>query len=330
MANSAPGVTLFDSSDVELGTLANPVRVDPTGTTTQPVSGTVTSNIGTTGGLALDATLTNGTQKTKIVDAGGTNLATVSAAGAVKVDGSAVIQPVSGTVTANQGTAAALAGHWPVQVTDGTNVMPTMDAITRPGFQKITDGTNTLAVNGDGSINVSVSGGVSPFFLDFRAAAVTAKTYYVVLDRDNSSTDYKHTSGTTVKLYALEAQAYKSKNVDQWDVELGVIRTISGANANIAWLVPGTMYIHDSGTFQEYRTREFDEPLDVTISAGDFTKIAAGHVETTTDITTASTIADVKGTLITPAIGDIVMRINPNGGVGGNITVRQHLAYTVA
>lgn len=68
-------------------------------------TGTLTANIGTTNGLALDATLTGGTQKTKIVDSGGTNVATVSAAGAVKVDGSAVTQPVSGTVTANQGGA---------------------------------------------------------------------------------------------------------------------------------------------------------------------------------------------------------------------------------
>lgn len=35
---------------------------------TQPVSGTVTANVGTTGGLALDATLTGGTQKTRITD----------------------------------------------------------------------------------------------------------------------------------------------------------------------------------------------------------------------------------------------------------------------
>ncbi len=59
------------------------------------VSGTVTANIGTTGGLALDATLTGGTQKSKIVDAAGANQASVSAAGALKVDGSAVTQPVS-------------------------------------------------------------------------------------------------------------------------------------------------------------------------------------------------------------------------------------------
>lgn len=83
---------------VEAGTSTNPLRTDPTGTTVQPVSGTVTANIGTSS-LALDATLTGGTQKTKLVDSGGSNVATVSAAGALKVDGSAVTQPVSGTVT---------------------------------------------------------------------------------------------------------------------------------------------------------------------------------------------------------------------------------------
>ena len=40
----------------------------------------------------------------ELVDSGGTNKASISAGGAVKVDGSAVTQPVSGTVTANQGT----------------------------------------------------------------------------------------------------------------------------------------------------------------------------------------------------------------------------------
>jgi len=48
--------------------------------TTQPISGTVTANIGTSGSLALDATLTGGSQKTKLIDAGGTNTATVKAA----------------------------------------------------------------------------------------------------------------------------------------------------------------------------------------------------------------------------------------------------------
>jgi len=52
--------------------------------------------------------------------------------------------PVSGTVTAGQGTAAALAGYWPVRVTDGTNTMPTLDTVGRRGFVTITDGTNSM------------------------------------------------------------------------------------------------------------------------------------------------------------------------------------------
>jgi hypothetical protein len=52
--------------------LTNALKVDGSAVT-QPVSGTVTANIGTTNGLALDATLTGGTAQTKITD--GTQIA---------------------------------------------------------------------------------------------------------------------------------------------------------------------------------------------------------------------------------------------------------------
>ena len=155
------------------------VRVDPTGTTTQPVSGTVTANagsgtftvsgtvtanVGTTGGLALDATLAKLTiaQSTALgsntqalvggsvttaaptYTTGNINPLSLTTAGALRVDGSGVTQPVSGTVTSNQGAAAALSGAWPVKVTDGTNTLPTLDVAARAGFMRITDGTNTI------------------------------------------------------------------------------------------------------------------------------------------------------------------------------------------
>lgn len=70
----------------------------------------------------------------------------LTTAGALRIDGSSVTQPVSGTVTANQGAPNTIANKWPVQVTDGTNVMPTADVAARAQFDKITDGTNTAAV----------------------------------------------------------------------------------------------------------------------------------------------------------------------------------------
>lgn len=68
------------------GTVAVSGTVPVSGTfwqTTQPVSGTVTANVGTTNGLALDATLTGGTQQSKITD--GTHIANVKAASTAAV-----------------------------------------------------------------------------------------------------------------------------------------------------------------------------------------------------------------------------------------------------
>jgi len=50
----------------------------------------------------------------------------------------------AGTVTANQGTANTAANRWPIYITDGTNTLPTMDAVGRRGYVSITDGTNSM------------------------------------------------------------------------------------------------------------------------------------------------------------------------------------------
>lgn len=63
-----------------------------------------------------------GAWPTKLVDTGGVNVASVSAAGALKTDGSAITQPVSGTVTANQGAAAASTTAWPVATVQGAGL----------------------------------------------------------------------------------------------------------------------------------------------------------------------------------------------------------------
>lgn len=107
---------------------------------TQPVSGSVTANVGTTNGLALDATLTSGSQKTKIVDAAGTNQAAVSAAGAVKVDGSAATQPVSGTVAVSNFPATQ-----PVSGTIAVSNFPATQTVA--GTVTANAGTGTMAVS---------------------------------------------------------------------------------------------------------------------------------------------------------------------------------------
>jgi hypothetical protein len=63
-------------------------------------------------------------QEIRVVDGVGDDnfpAVAVTDSNALKVDNSGVTQPVSGTVTANQGTPNSAANGWPSMITDGTN-----------------------------------------------------------------------------------------------------------------------------------------------------------------------------------------------------------------
>jgi len=92
---------LYDSSDVETGTAANPLRTDPTGATIQPVSGTVTANQGTAAAVASawPILVTDGVDTAEIVNAApgaGAFGLVVRIAGSISV---VLAQPTVGTTT---------------------------------------------------------------------------------------------------------------------------------------------------------------------------------------------------------------------------------------
>jgi hypothetical protein len=178
---------------------------------TQPVSGTVTANAGTnlnTSALALDATLTGGTQQSKITD--GTNVATVKAAStaAVAADKAVVVavspnnsvavtgtfwqatQPVSGTVTANAGTnlnTSALAldatltgGTATTRITDGTNTATVKAASTAAvaadkAVVVAVSPNNSVAVTGTVTANAGTNLNTSALALDATLTGGTAR-----------------------------------------------------------------------------------------------------------------------------------------------------------
>lgn len=114
------------------------IKTDGSGTT-QPVSGTVTANMGTTNGLALDSTVAKlniaqsaplGSNTGPMVQGsvstssptyttGDINPVSMTTAGAVRVDATATTQPVSGTINAAQ------SGTWNVANVSGTVSLPT-------------------------------------------------------------------------------------------------------------------------------------------------------------------------------------------------------------
>jgi len=140
------------------------LKVDGSGVT-QPVSGTVTANIGTSGSLALDATLTGGTQKaivrggakgaTSAADVTSTTEGTDHQALDVQVyHGGAAINPtqIRALASGTDSIAAVQSGTWNITNVSGTVSLPTGAATsanqTTLGSQttKINDGTNTVGV----------------------------------------------------------------------------------------------------------------------------------------------------------------------------------------
>jgi len=204
-AQRAQHVNLRDNAGAELGVSGAPVRVDPTGTTIQPVNGTVsanlnagtnnigdvdvltlpalptgsntigTVNLGTIAGIALDATLVKltiaqgaalGTNTQALAGGSVTTAAptyttgqvspfSLTTAGGLRVDGSGVTQPVSGTVSVN--------------LNAGTNNVGDVDVLTVPanmtvdlnriaGTATVTAGVSgLLAVGGNVADNVAIT-----------------------------------------------------------------------------------------------------------------------------------------------------------------------------
>lgn len=216
-ANTTPWLTTINQGgNSATVTGANALKIDGSAVI-QPVSGTVTANIGTTNGLALDATLAKltivqgtalGANTQAMVGGSVTTAAptyttgqisplSLSTAGALRVDGSGVTQPVSGTVTANQGVApwsqnvtqfggvnistgtgasgtgiprvtvsndsnilATQSGTWTVQPGNTANTTPWLTTINQGGNSATVTASNALKVDGSAVIQ-PVSGTVT-------------------------------------------------------------------------------------------------------------------------------------------------------------------------
>jgi hypothetical protein len=150
--SDSPAAILHNTSSVEVGTATDPLRVDPTGTTAQPVTDnggslTVDGTVGISGTVPVSGPLTDAQLRATPV-------------------------PVSGTVTTNAGT-----GPWPVTDNGGSLTvdaaslpLPTGAATaalqTQPGVDigdvTVNNGAGAGAVNiQDGGNSLTVDGAVS-------------------------------------------------------------------------------------------------------------------------------------------------------------------------
>lgn len=139
------------------------------GGTAIPISGTVTASnpsVSTTGtAVPTSATFVGGQATTAAPTyvSGDLEPFSLNLAGALRTDGSGVTQPVSGTVTAAQGTAASLAAAWPVEITDGTNVLGTALHPVKidPTGTTTQPVSGTVAISGTVASNLTQVGGTA-------------------------------------------------------------------------------------------------------------------------------------------------------------------------
>jgi hypothetical protein len=185
-ASSDYGVTVRNPR----GNATLPQRIDPTGTTTQPVS---------VASLPLPSGAATSAKQPALGTAGSPSADVISVQGIasmtpVKVDGSAVTQPVSGTfwqatqpvsgtVTSNQGTAAASTAGWPV--TNGTvaavtaawtsaTALNTAQSIVTTGYSIVEFSLNATSTMTGGVLTFEASDDAGVTWYSIQAARVNA------------------------------------------------------------------------------------------------------------------------------------------------------------
>ncbi len=229
--------TPFQVSLANTGANATAVKVDGSAVT-QPVSGTVTANAGTnlnTSALALEATLgraqgsTTSGQTGPIVQGAvttsaptyttaQTNPLSLNTSGGLRVDGSGVTQPVSGTVTVG-----TFPDNEPFNVAQINGVTPLMgNGVTGTGSPRVTlasDNSNSPGIGGSGT-----------------GAAVPSAARYVGgrsganlegFERCDSSAFLNMSTATTTEIVALTASQ---------SIRVCSYRLISGGVANVKFV----------------------------------------------------------------------------------------------
>lgn len=170
------GVTLRKITagvSTELGSSGTPMRVDPTGTTTQPVSGTVTSNQGSanTIGNAWPIKITDGTHTVNVDPSGNLNFDLQQVGGSAVALGQTTMAasiPVAiasnqSSILVAQGTAAATTAGWPViggNIAESTAAWTSATALNTTLRMTVTGYNSVIVTLNQGT---TITGGVVTF-----------------------------------------------------------------------------------------------------------------------------------------------------------------------
>jgi hypothetical protein len=166
--------------------------------------------------------------------------------------------------------------------------------------------------------------------VEFYNSAITNTTYFILIDLDGGGGDYKHSGSSSVKVVSSSARIIKERMISQWKSMIGIILAINGTDATIGWLHAVSLYATDTARLKSeigQSTKIFG--IDLAQTAGDFDYIVAGNIETNvTAVNTGANLDNVKGNAVTPAVGDVILKVEKVSG-GGSAEVSYSMTYFV-
>lgn len=160
---------------------------------------------------------------------------------------------------------------------------------------------------------------------DLFADGFSGTTYFMAIDLDNRGGNpgsagagpYKHDDSGAINITSVHAFAAKNIAGNVWDLLLGTILAIDNTEATIGFTKLGSMHLRNTGTVAVVEIINlYPNKLHLGVSGGNFTRIAdtVGLRETTTDVNALTTMNDVGGNAVIPAVGDIVIKADQTSG----------------
>lgn len=172
------------------------------------------------------------------------------------------------------------------------------------------------------SIAVDSTGGLvtDGFVLEFsKQISSSGPTFFLLIDLDNDggSGPYPHVNTGHIIVGAFTAHIDKSSSGAQWEARLGVILTIDGTSAAVAFIQAGSVEASNTAQFHaDSRASNYPLVASLRVSSGELVDFFTNSNETETSLNTGITIEDVGGNLVTPGVGDMIIKVERGSGSG--------------
>ena len=133
---------------------------------------------------------------------------------------------------------------------------------------------------------------------------------FVLIDRDNSTGNYTHRGQGFVQISAAGGHLVKIKANDSWEASLCVVLRIDAADADMAILEFNSLHANDTQQFQATRdTVTYPLELNLTVLNGELRNVTPAQIILNDPtVNTTAGLEDATGEVITPEVGDVLIR----------------------